>query len=560
MEKKKPKLFIMIIYVLLTISILYFTFIPIVNVIINGLFSESLTQDYSRTFGKILEGLKNSFIISIPVTIIATTFGIIASITLWRVKFFGRRFIRLLVLFPLINPPFVGSVAFIMLFGRRGLITHKLLNLSVSPFGAHGVIVMQSLGLSTLAYLIISSSVRKINLNYENASRNLGASELKTFFSVTLPTMKPEITVAAMLVFLGSISDFTTPLIIGGQFRPLASELYIQITSQFDMNMATIMGVFLFIPCSAAFIIQKYSSRKNVYYMQWYEGENIEYRKVTNTARILLVSFTSLFAFFVAIKYGFIVIGAFTENWGHNYSFTLRHIRSIVGTNLTPFYNSLKLATGVSIVSSFLGVLLAYILKFRKVPFGEKVDFIASFPAAVPGILLGIAYLVTFKFPLFGIGRWIFSSIDHRPFVLLGTGIIVYIICIYRYFYVGLKSGYAFIENMDPNLESASNNLGAGDIRTFIQVIFPILRPAFGMAFVRNFTSTMTTLGAIIFLLLPINRVAVQQVFQVLRSSTIGAGAAMGLLLSLISLASLLIFQLLLNYKKIYQWLKEATK
>lgn len=560
MEKKKPKLFIMIIYILLTISILYFTFIPIVNVIINGLFSESLAQDYSRTFEKILEGLKNSFIISIPVTIIATTFGIIASITLWRVKFFGRRFIRLLVLFPLINPPFVGSVAFIMLFGKRGLITHKLLNLSVSPFGAHGVIVMQSLGLSTLAYLIISSSVKKINLNYENASRNLGASELKTFFSVTLPTMKPEITVAAMLVFLGSMSDFETPLIIGGQFRPLASELYIQITGRFDMNVATIMGVFLFIPCFAAFIIQKYFSRKNIYYMQWYEGENIEYRKVTNTAKILLVGSTSLFAFFVAIKYGFIVIGAFTENWGHNYSFTLRHIQSIVGTNLTPFYNSLKLAFGVSTVSSFLGVLLAYILKFRKVPFGEKVDFIASLPAAVPGILLGIAYLITFKYPLFGIGRWIFPGIEQRPFILLGTGIIVYIICIYRYFYVGLKSGYAFIENMDPNLESASNNLGAGDIRTFIQVIFPILRPAFGMAFVRNFTSTMTTLGAIIFLLLPTNRVAIQQVFQVLRSSTIGAGAAMGLLLSFISLASLLTFQLFLNHKKIHQWLKEAIK
>ncbi|MCK9267765.1 MAG: iron ABC transporter permease [Alkaliphilus sp.] len=560
MEKKKPKLFIMIIYVLLTISILYFTFIPIVNVIINGLFFESLAQDYLRIFGKILEGLRNSFIISIPVTIIATTFGIIASITLWRVKFFGRRFIRLLVLFPLINPPFVGSVAFIMLFGKRGLITHKLLNLSISPFGAHGVIIMQSLGLSTLAYLIISSSVKKINLNYENASRNLGASELKTFFSVTLPTMKPEITVAAMLVFLGSMSDFETPLIIGGQFRPLASELYVQITGRFDMNMATIMGVFLFIPCFAAFIIQKYFSRKNVYYMQWHEGENIEYRKMTNTARILLVGSTSLFAFFVAIKYGFIVIGAFTENWGHNYSFTLRHIQSIVGTNLTPFYNSLKLAFGVSILSSFLGVLLAYILKFRKVPFGEKVDFIASLPAAVPGILLGIAYLVTFKYPLFGIGHWIFPGIEQRPFILLGTGIIVYIICIYRYFYVGLKSGYAFIENMDPNLESASNNLGAGDDRTFIQVIFPILRPAFGMAFVRNFTSTMTTLGAIIFLLLPTNRVAVQQVFQVLRSSTIGAGAAMGLLLSFISLASLLTFQLFLNHKKIHQWLKEAIK
>ncbi len=560
MDKKKPKALINVIYVLITLTILYFTLIPVITVIISGLFSEGLTQDYGKAMGKIMVSMGNSFIISIPVTIIATTFGIIASITLWRVKFFGRRFMRLLVLFPLINPPFVGSVAFIMLFGRRGLITHELLNLSVSPFGPHGVIAMQSIGLSTLAYLIISSSIKKINLNYENASRNLGASELKTFFSVTLPAMRPEITVAAMLVFLSSMADFGTPLIIGGQFRPLASELYVQITGRFDMNMATMMGIFLFLPCFAAFLIQMYFSRKNLYHMQWYEGENVEYRSVSKAAKILLVGGTGLFASFVTLKYGFIAIGAFTENWGHNYAFTTRHVQAIFETNLSPFINSLKLAFGVSTVSSFMGVLLAYMLKFRKMAFGNQVDFLASVPAAVPGILLGVAYLVTFRYPLFGIGRWVFPGVDHRPFILLGTGIIIYIICIYRYLYVGLKSGYAYIENMDPNLEAASNNLGAGDVRTFFSVILPILSPAFGAAFIRNFTTTMTTLGAIIFLLLPTNRVAVQQVFQILTSSTIGAGAAMGLLLSLVSLAALILFQMIMNHKRIYQWMKEAIK
>ena len=132
---------------------------------------------------------------------------------------------QVLVLMPLISPPFVGTVAFIMLFGKRGLITHSLLGLEISPYGFHGIVTMQSIGLATLAYLLISSAIRKTDVSPEEAARNLGAPEKKVFLTITLPLMIPEITVAAMLVFLTSMADFATPIIDWGAYQTLASDL-----------------------------------------------------------------------------------------------------------------------------------------------------------------------------------------------------------------------------------------------------------------------------------------------------------------------------------------------
>ncbi len=538
--------FISLIYALIVITILYFILAPVIGVVMYGISSGYGLGDPTQGLTRSVNYLKNSLQVSIPVTIIATTFGVIAAITLWRFKFFGRSFMRLIILAPLINPPFVGSIAFIMLFGRRGFISHNLLGLSISPFGYHGIVVMQSIGMATLAYLIISSAIKEINKDYEEAARNLGASESRIFFTVTLPMMAPEITVAAMLVFLASMSDFGTPLIIGGSFQTLASDLYLQIAGLYNMRTASISGLFLLAPCLLAFFIQKYYTGRKVYYSQSVSSQGIEYTRFHWAVKSLLIFFTGLFILFVITKYGFIIIGAFTERWGYDYTFTFRHIERLMDRETAPFLNSIRLAVGTAFVASLMGVFMAYILKTRKLFLAKQVEFLATLPAAVPGILFGIGYLVTFKYPLFGVGRQIFPEVT--GIILLGTGIIIYIICIYRYLYVGLQTGYALMEHFDPNLEMASHNLGAGDFKTFTNVIFPQLKPAFSAAFLRNFTSTMTTLGAIIFLLLPRNKVVTQQILQIANSSEVGAAATMAMMLSLTSLSLLIVFKLILNY------------
>jgi iron(III) transport system permease protein len=116
------------------------------------------------------------------------------------------------------------------------------------------------------------------------------------------------------------------------------------------------------------------------------------------------------------------------------------------------------------------------------------------------------------------------------------------------------------MEHLNPNLEIAAMNLVAGERRIFIDIIFPLLKPAFSAAFLKNFTSSMTTLGAIIFLLLPKNKVAVQQIFTIMTSSEIGAAAMMALMLSLLSLVLLALFQLLLNFKALAEYIQEVRQ
>lgn len=554
--KKHQSLIFKIYYALLAATILYFIVLPVVSVFAYGLTSTGGLELSEQILPRVWRHMQHSLQVGATVTFLSTAFGLFAALALWRVRFRGRSLMRILVLMPLISPPFVGSVAFIMLFGKRGLITHTLLGFESTPYGFTGIVTMQTIGLATLAYLVISSAIRKTDITHEEAARSLGASEGEIFRTITLPLMVPEITVAAMLVFLASLSDFSTPIIIGGGFQTLASDLYIQINGLYNMKTAAISGMFLLVPCAIAFFIQQYYSGKNLVYSQAVSAEVIEYQRVSRGVKTLLVGITGLFILFVLLQYSFILIGAFTERWGYDYSLTLRHLQTVLTKESDPFINTVKLAIPVGIISSLLGVLLAYIIKSKHYLLAKQIDLLATLPAAIPGILLGIGYLVTFKYPLLGVGR--FYLTDLEPVILLGTGMIIYLICIYRYMYVGIKAGYALLEHVNPNLEMAAMNLGAGESRVFFDIFFPLLKPAFSAAFLKNFTSAMTTLGAIIFLLLPKNKVAVQQIFTIMTSTEIGAAAMMALMLSLLSLLLMALFQLLLHHKEVIKYIREV--
>ena len=226
---------------ILFILIFYFCSLPVISVILYGVNGDGRAVT-SSDITRALMLLRNSVALSLLVSVAAVGFGTIAT---WVVpdKFKGRG-MRVLMLLPLVNPAFVGSISFLMLFGKRGLITHQFLGLNISPFGWQGVFFLQVLGAITSAYLIISAAVRNTDVSTEEAARNLGASELQVLTRVTLPMMAPEITTAFLMVFLGSMADFTTPMIIGGRFRTLATDLYLQITRSIICGLPVFPGFF----------------------------------------------------------------------------------------------------------------------------------------------------------------------------------------------------------------------------------------------------------------------------------------------------------------------------
>lgn len=539
------------------VFLFYFSSLPILSVLFYGVSADG-SRFTSAELVRILGLLRNSLCLSAGVTAAAVTLAVVAAFTLGRLQFKGQRFLRLMMLLPLVSPTFVGSLALIMLFGKRGLISHSLLHLNSSIYGWHGVFFLQVLGLTTVAYLVISGAVRGTDTVLEDAARNLGLSEGRIFFQVTLPMMLPEISAAALLTFLASMADFTTPLIIGGGFRTLASDLYVQITGLYDIKTASITGIFLLVPCFFAFLLQRFLTDRKKYESDLSSHGTVLYVGVSSTVRRLLIALTVLLTFAFCMTFLFTIVGAFTKAWGYDYTFTLDNLRTVLGKNpktfVNPLRNSILLAVVTGVSASLLGTLLAYGIYRGKLICARFTDFICLFPAAVPGILFGIGYLVTFKYSLFGIGQAVLPSFP--TIVLLGTSTIIYLICIARNINVSMKSCYALLEHIDPDLENAAYNLGASHWYTVLRVTLPLLKDAFSNSYIRVFSGTMTTLGAIIFLLLPKDKVAIQIIFQSITSEKMGVSCVMALTLSGITLLLMLLFYTVAYWKEIRRALR----
>lgn len=539
------------------VFLFYFSSLPILSVLFYGVSADG-SRFTSAELVRILGLLRNSLCLSAGVTAAAVTLAVVAAFTLGRLQFKGQRFLRLMMLLPLVSPTFVGSLALIMLFGKRGLISHSLLHLNSSIYGWHGVFFLQVLGLTTVAYLVISGAVRGTDTVLEDAARNLGLSEGRIFFQVTLPMMLPEISAAALLTFLASMADFTTPLIIGGGFRTLASDLYVQITGLYDIKTASITGIFLLVPCFFAFLLQRFLTDRKKYESDLSSHGTVLYVGVSSTVRRLLIALTVLLTFAFCMTFLFTIVGAFTKAWGYDYTFTLDNLRTVLGKNpktfVNPLRNSILLAVVTGFSASLLGTLLAYGIYRGKLICARFTDFICLFPAAVPGILFGIGYLVTFKYSLFGIGQAVLPSFP--TIVLLGSSTIIYLICIARNINVSMKSCYALLEHIDPDLENAAYNLGASHWYTVLRVTLPLLKDAFSNSYIRVFSGTMTTLGAIIFLLLPKDKVAIQIIFQSITSEKMGVSCVMALTLSGITLLLMLLFYTVAYWKEIRRALR----
>jgi len=201
--------------------------------------------------------LRNSLIVATLSTVISLIMGLLFSILIFKTDIKGKLFFKVAVFLPIITPGFVASLAYVFLFGRHGVITNGLLGLEPNIYSWKSVVIMQSIDYTTLAFLIISAVLLSIDSNLEDAARNLGSSEFKVFKDVTLPLLLPGILSAGLLIFMQSMADFGTPIIVGGNFNTLATAAYFEIIGNYNTSMASTLSIILLIPSLVLFMLYK---------------------------------------------------------------------------------------------------------------------------------------------------------------------------------------------------------------------------------------------------------------------------------------------------------------
>ncbi len=475
----------------LAFFVLLFVLYPIFAVLQHSVmdsrgFRPALFLDTLRNYKAFWRVLGNSLGLAIFVGIASTLIGLAFALAATRSRSRLTVLLRSFSLLPMITPPFVVGLAIILLFGLQGFVTSQLLGLRTRGiFGFPGLALAQTLSFAPVAFLVIASVVESVNPALEEASLTLRAGPWETFWKVTLPLLRPGLANAFLLTIIESLADFGNPIVLGGEFEVLSTEIYFSIIGRFDQTLAASLGIVLLAFSLATFILQQYWLGERSYVTVTGKPPSGKPMPLPRGLEIGLLSFCAAWCVFTLALYLFVVYGGFVEIWGINNAFTLRHYRQLLRDGMDALNTTLILAGISAPLTAIVGILLAYLVVRHEFPGRGVLEFTSMLSFAVPGTVIGIGYIMAF---------------NQSPFLLTGTAIILIISFVFRNMPVGIRSGVAALAQIDHALEEASITLRASFATTIRRILLPLIRPAIISALVFSFVRSVTAISAVVFL------------------------------------------------------------
>jgi iron(III) transport system permease protein len=434
-------------------------------------------------------------------------------IALWAERGSRRlnRPLNVLALLPIITPPFVVGLGLILLFGRAGLVNQALeAAFGIEPtrwfYGLLGTWLAQMFAFTPIAFMIMRGVVQGVAPSLEEASQTLRADRLRTFTHVTLPLLKPGLANAFLVGFIESIADFGNPVVVGGSYAVLSTEIFFAIVgAQFDQGRAASLALVLTGFALVVFFLQQRLLHGQAFTTVSGKGDAGLPMPLPDAVRRTCVGLAGPWLGFTLVVYLFAFVGGFVQTWGRDYTPTFRHLVTAfdlqwgahglvwAGTAWNSLFTTLKLAGIAAPLCAAVGLLIAWLLARTSFAGRRAFEFCALLAFAIPGTVLGVSYILAFNVP---------------PFELTGTGLIIVLCFVFRNLPVGVRAGMASFKQLDPSLDEASLMLRAGTAATLRHVVLPLLKPALVAALVYSFVRSMTTVSAVIFLVTAENELA----------------------------------------------------
>jgi iron(III) transport system permease protein len=445
----------------------------------------------------------NSLLLAVLVGFLTTALGLVFALVATRSGFRQASLLRPLTVLPIITPPFVIGLAIILLFGLSGTVTQFVAELTGTQptrwvYGLPGILIARVLSFTPIAFLVLIGVVEGVSPSMEEAAQTLRASRWHTFRTISLPLMRPGLANALLLGFIESMADFGNPLVLGGNYDVLSTEIFFAIVgAQNDQGRAAVLALVLLLFTLSAFYAQRRWLGKRSYITKTGKGDGGSH--VMLPRRIILPCYViaATWTLFTLVVYGMILYGGFVETWGLNNTLTFKHYIDAFavaynefgvhfkGAAWDSFWTTLKIAAIAAPLTALIGLITAYLLVRQNFAGKRAFEFGTMLSFAIPGTVIGVSYILAFNVP---------------PIELTGTGVILVISFIFRNMPVGVRAGIASMSQLDKSLDEASLTLGASTWRTFRRIILPLMRPAILAALVYSFVRAMTAISAVIFL------------------------------------------------------------
>ena len=510
---------------------------PFYTILTKSVFSnkvEGLTlYNFTRFFTKpyYYQTLIRSIVVCSATVITTTIIGVPIAYVMTRYNIAGKQLLHILIIMSLMSPPFIGAYSWIILMGRNGLVA-KLFKFfgaeAPTIYGREGIIFVFTLHLFPYIYLYTSGAMNSIDSSLEEAAENLGMSKLKRIWTITLPVILPSILAGCVMVFMTSLADFGTPMLLGEGYTVLPVLVYNEYMSESAVNpyMASALSVII-VACSLLVLaFQKLVIDKRNYQMSSLRPPQETvlhgWKRAAVSLPIYIVVFLAFLPQIVVVCQSFVERSFSGMVKGINLN-NYRAILSRLGSNIRNTY-VFSLVAIVFIV--ILGILVSYILVRKKGKVANLIDTLIMFPYVIPGSVLGIGLIVAF---------------NRKPMILVGTSAIMIISYIVRKLPYTVRSGSAFLYQMDPFVEEASINLGVSPMKTFFTVTARMMLPGIMSGAVLSWITCINELSSSIMLYSGKTSTIAVAIYQEVTRMSDGTAGALATILTVTTIISLLI-------------------
>ena len=465
----------------------------------------------------LFDSVWNSLFVAVVSTLIVLPLAFVYAYALQRSCMRWKGLFQALALIPILAPSLLPAISLIYLFGNQGFLKDLLFGGSI--YGAGGIIVAQVFYCFPHALMILVAALSMADARLYEAADALGASKTRMFFTVTLPGAKYGVISAGFVIFTLVITDFGIAKVIGGRFNVLATDIFKQVIGQQNFEMGAVVGFVLLIPAVLAFAANRYTERRQV--------ALVSARAVPLEPKPAPRRDWLLFAFCAVV--GGLILGilamsawaSFVTRWPYNLALTLKNYAfGDFDTNgWAAYWNSVIMASWTAVIGTVVVFLGAYLLeKTRGFAWGRGVlQFMAMLPMAVPGLVIGLAYIFFFN------AKW-------NPFGFIYATMIILVVNSITHFYtVCHLTATTALKQIDSEFESVSASLKVSLLRTMARVTIPVCLPSILDISIYLFVNAMTTVSAVIFLYSTDTKLASVTIINMDESGFTAAAAAMAM-------------------------------
>mgnify|MGYP002510602695 CR=1 FL=1 len=420
---------------------------------------------------------------SLSVSCIATVISVgLAGLLSWavvRTNIRHKTIFNTLLTVPMLIPSISHGMGLIIILGANGWLS-KLLRIEGGIYGFWGIVIGSIMYSFPVAYLMLYDVLRYEDATPYEVADVMGFSIMNKFFAITLPYLRKPLISIIFATFTMIITDYGVPLMIGGKYMTFPVMMYQDVIGMLDFGKGSVIGMLLLVPALIACILDMANRDKG---NASFVGK--PYKVKRNKSRDRIAQWIcSLIIFLIFLPIGSFAILGFITKYPIDMTLSFKNIIQAVNMDAMKYLcNSFIIAMTVSLLGTAMAVINAYITTRKKTKFSYVLHLMSITSLAIPGIVLGLSYVMFFK---------------STP--IYGTFAILFLVNSMHFF----SSPYLMIYNtfgkINENLEDVGSTMGINRWKVIRDVLLPQSIGTIMEMMSYFFVNCMMTISAVSFL------------------------------------------------------------